>query len=130
MSLSLRLILIVCIVLFLVFIFYHLVKKKMNIQYTLGWLGMALIMLILTIFPQILSFLAKLCGIYNETNLLFILQGGIILILLISITSILSKHNATNRKMAQNIALLEKRIRELENENVSKEDSHIKDKVC
>jgi hypothetical protein len=123
MALTLRILFIVLIAAYFVVIFYYLIKKKMNIQYTLGWLGLGILMLIITVFPGIIAFVAGILAIHDETNLVFLVEGTVILMILISITSIISRQNEANRSMIQTIALLEKKVRELEKKEEQKDNS-------
>lgn len=74
------------------------------------------VMLVLAVFPQILGWLAALVGIYDPTNALFAFMFFCVIILLMSITAIVSKLNEKSKQLIQSVALLEKRVRELEDE--------------
>ena len=94
---------------------FHLLKKKaLNLKYTLLWLLSGIIMLVLAIFPQILDFFANLVGIYEPTNALFAVVFFCVIIILMSLTAIVSKLNEKSKRLIQSIALLEKRVRGLE----------------
>ena len=97
-------------------IVFHLLKRKtLNLKYTLLWLASGVIMLMLAIFPQILRWLATLVGIYDPTNALFAFMFFCVIIILMSITAIVSRLNEKSKKLIQSVALLEKRVRDLEN---------------
>ena len=91
-------------------------KKSLNLKYTLLWLLSGIIMLILAVFPQILNGFATAVGIYEPTNALFAVIFFCIIIILMSLTAIVSKLNEKSKRLIQSIALLEKRVRILENE--------------
>ena len=74
------------------------------------------VMLVLAVFPQILGWFAALVGIYDPTNALFAFMFFCVIILLMSITAIVSKLNEKSKQLIQSVALLEKRVRELEDE--------------
>lgn len=71
-------------------------------------------MLLLAVFPQILNMFANIVGIYEPTNALFSIICFCIIIILMSLTAIVSKLNEKSKKVIQKMALLEKRVRELE----------------
>lgn len=76
-------------------------------------------MLLLSLFPQILHAFAQIVGIYDATNALFatVLFCGIII--MVSLTSIVSKLNERIKQLAQYVALLEKRLRDVEAEETT-----------
>ena len=90
------------------------IRKKINVRYSILWFSAAGIMLILAIFPQIVGTLANLVGIAAPVNLLFVIQGLFVLLIVIYLTSIVSW--LTNRlyRLTQAHALLEKKVRDLE----------------
>lgn len=101
----------------------HLLQKKLLIlRYSLLWLFAGLVMLIMAIFPGILDFIASVTGIYTPTNALFALLIFRIMCILISITSIVSKFKDQNRRLVQQLALLEARVRRLENDSAAPGD--------
>lgn len=71
-------------------------------------------MLLLSIFPQFINWFTGIVGIYEPTNALFAIIFFCIIIILMSLTSIVSKMNEKIKRIIQTIALLEKRVRELE----------------
>lgn len=91
-------------------------RKTLNLKYTLLWLASGAVMLMLAVFPKILSWFAVLVGIYNPTNALFAFMFFCVIIILMSITAIVSKMNEKCKRLIQSLALLEKRVRELEDE--------------
>lgn len=99
---------------YFIMIFQLLKRKTLNLKYTLLWLGSGFVMLILVIFPQLLRTFAVLLGIYDPMNALFSVVLFCVIIILMSLTAIVSKLNEKNKALAQAIALLEKRIRDME----------------
>lgn len=120
MDFQLQVSLIVGVMLYFVIIFYFLKKNMLSLKYSLLWLASGFIMFILAIFPMLMEILIKFLGIYSVTNGLFALSLFLILIILMSLTAILSKMKAQNKQLVQSCALLEKRVRELENDNLIK----------
>ena len=71
-------------------------------------------MLVVTVVPKTLAWFFEFCGIEVFTNGLFAMWIFFILLILLSITCIVSGLNEKVRRLTQQMALLEKRIRELE----------------
>lgn len=106
-----------------VFIYYllvfHLLKKKsLNLKYTLLWICSGMIMFVLAIFPELLDHFAGLVGVYDATNALFAMIFFCIIVILMSLTAIVSKLNEKCKRLIQSMALLEKRLREVEEKEV------------
>ncbi len=110
----LTLILIVAIIIYYVIILSLLKHKKLNMKYTLLWLFTGLIMLILVLFPHIMVRFIALLGITDLMNGLFITMIAFLIMLVMSLTSIASRQAQRITKLIQTQALLEKRVRELE----------------
>ena len=114
-STTLRIAMLVAVAVYFYLVLRLLKKKSLNLKYTLLWLLSGIIMLILAVFPQILNGFATAVGIYEPTNALFAVIFFCIIIIL-SLTAIVSKLNEKSKRLIQSIALLEKRVRILENE--------------
>ena len=123
MTLVFQCCLIVGILIYLGVIVVLLKKQKLNLRYALTWLLMAFVMLLVAVFPQIITAISRLLGVASDVNTVFVLQGLFVLLILLSLTSIVSKQTNRIRKLAQTQALLEKRVRELEDSlrNLQKE---------
>ncbi len=117
MTITLRRILIVCIILYFFIMFRLLKRGRLALKYSLLWLIMGVCVLILVIFPKLLELFSKWFGVYDPMNGLFTVAIGFIIVLLVSLTAIVSKQSDRIKNLVQDNALLEKRIRELENQN-------------
>lgn len=115
MQIILQIFLIVCVLIFLAIIVHYLAKKKLNLKYSLVWLGAGVGMLIIAIFPQLASIAGKLIGIDTPVNVVFLFAGMFMLLIIFTLTIIVSHMNNQIYKLAQKQAILEKRVRELEN---------------
>ena len=113
---KLQIAMLIAVGLYFMIVFQLLKRKTLNLKYTLLWLASGVVMLVLAVFPQILGWLAALVGIYDPTNALFAFMFFCVIILLMSITAIVSKLNEKSKQLIQSVALLEKRVRELEDE--------------
>lgn len=113
-TMRLQIAMLLAVVLYFVLVFHLLKRKSLNLKYTLLWLFSGVVMLLLAAFPHVLSVFAAIVGIYEPTNALFAVIFFCIIIILMSLTAIVSKLNEKSKRLIQSIALLEKRIRDLE----------------
>ncbi len=107
-------ILLVGVLLYLLLIIYLMKKGRMSLKYSLMWFFSGLMLLICAIFPRIIGFFTDLLGIYSETNGIFFVGVCFILLIILSLTSIASGLSERIRTLVQTQAMLEKRVRELE----------------
>ncbi|MFU0826417.1 MAG: DUF2304 domain-containing protein [Lachnoclostridium sp.] len=122
LSSSLRLSLSVGLLVYFLLIFSLLKRKTLSLRYTLLWIFGGIGMGILLIFPELLAWFTRLAGIQLVSNGLFAIILFFILIILISITAIVSRQSDNIKRLVQHNALLEKRIRELE--EIMAKDKH------
>lgn len=114
MNTSLRTVISIALCLYYICIFYFLKRKRLTLKYTLLWLFTGGIMVLIVIFPEALEVILHAMGVVELTNGLFAIVLFALLIILLSVTSIVSTLNDKLRKLVQQCALYEKRIRELE----------------
>ena len=95
----------------LVFLLYKLLrsvlKKKLEIKYVLSWIIVDFCLLIIDLFPSILTFLCKCLGIQLASNMIILL-----FLLALSHTILLSKLVESNKNLTQEIALLKKELKD------------------
>lgn len=115
---TLRLTLIVAVICYFVIILYFLKQKALDLKYTLLWLVAGLVMGILVVVPELLSSIIRIFGIQDNMNGLFIFGIGFIIMILLSLTSIASRQNRKIRTLTQELAILDKRVRELEKKDL------------
>jgi len=113
-SLKLQLTMIFAVIIYFILLLFMLRRNSINLKYTLLWIFSGMLMLILAIFPRILDIFSALIGIHEPVNALFAVLFFCVIIILMSLTAIVSKQNYRIKKIAQVVALLEKRIRDLE----------------
>lgn len=111
---TLRISLIAAVICYFVVILYFLKQRALNLKYTLLWLVAGFVMGVLVAIPELLVAIIRIFGIQDNMNGLFIFMIGFIILILLSLTSIASRQNGKIRTLTQELAILEKRIRELE----------------
>ena len=110
----LTIVLILAIIAYFIIILKLLKDKKLNMKYTLLWLFTGVVLFILVLKPEILIWFLGLFGIVGTMNGLFIVLIAFLILLVLSLTSIASRQAGRITKLIQTQALLEKRVRELE----------------
>ena len=121
-STKLQIILFVAVLVYYAVLFLLLKKQSLSLKYTLLWLFSGAVMLVFVLFPGLLTWFSTLVGIGVPTNALFAVISFCLIMLLISITSIVSKQTDRIKSLTQTLAMLEKRVRELENDQSSVTD--------
>ncbi|MCR4991206.1 MAG: DUF2304 domain-containing protein [Lachnospiraceae bacterium] len=116
---TLRITLCIGVIVYFILILRYLKLKMLELKYTLIWLVAGLIMGVMVFFPELLTRFIRLLGIESNMNGLFILAIAFCIMVLMTLTSIASRTSMKMRTMIQEVAMLEKRVRELETENVS-----------
>jgi hypothetical protein len=92
---------------------YRVRNRDMREKYAAAWIGVALLLLLMGIFPLVIERLAKAVHLSYPAAILFIALTAIYLFSF-SVSLTLSRHHRQNMRLLQEIALLEHRIRELE----------------
>ncbi len=113
-SLKLQILMLIAILVYFVLLWMLLRKRSLNLKYTLLWIFSGAVMLVFGVFPNLLSWISEKIDIATPTNALFAIMFFCIIIILMSLTAIVSKLNEKTKRLIQTIAMLEKRIRELE----------------
>lgn len=113
---TLQITLSIAVVCYFILILYYLKKRMLELKYTLLWLVAGVIMGVMIFFPQILIWFVRRLGIESNMNGLFVLCFTFIIVILMAITSIVSRQQMKIRILIQDMSMMEKRICELEDE--------------
>lgn len=111
---NLQITLSIAVVCYFIVILYYLKRKMLELKYTLIWLVAGVIMGIMVYFPELLVWFVRILGIESNMNGLYILCIAFIMMILMTLTSIVSRQQLKIRILIQEISMQEKRIRELE----------------
>lgn len=114
LPINLRITLIIAVLCYFILILLFLKRRALELKYTLLWLLAGVVMGAFVIFPKLLSLLTKMLGIESTMNGLYVLCIGFIIIILMALTSIVSRQSIKIRALIQENAMLEKRMREIE----------------
>jgi hypothetical protein len=108
MSLPLRVLLILGALLTLTFFIQQIRKKRLEIDYAVYWVLFSLLLLVASIFPDVITGLSSLLGFTSPANFVFLVIIFLLLVKLFSITLKLSRANQQIADLTQRLALLEK----------------------
>lgn len=108
MTLKFQMILIVGIVFLLLFIFNMIRKRKLELKYSLVWLVVLVLLLLIAFLPETLQEVATSLGIYSPINMIFFLGFVFSLAIIFVLTVTVSRLSARIRRLAQIVAQLNK----------------------
>lgn len=114
---NLRNTLIIAICCYFVLILIFLKRKSLELKYTLLWIFAGFFMALAIMFPELLVYLTRILGIQSNMNALYVVCIGFVVIILMALTSIVSRQTMKIRELIQEIGMLEKRVRELEDDS-------------
>lgn len=111
---TLQITLCIAVVCYFILILFYLKKRMLELKYTLLWFVAGVIMGVMIFFPEILVRFTGMLGIESSMNGLYVLCIAFIIALLMALTSIVSRQQMKIRTLIQELGMMEKRIRELE----------------
>lgn len=114
---TLRITLCVAVICYFVLILYYLKKRMLELKYTLIWLFAGVVMGVMIFFPELLVVFVKMLGIESNMNGLYVLCFAFTIAILMTLTSIVSRQTMKIKILIQELSMMEKRIRELEEQN-------------
>ena len=106
LSLRLQIVVGVIAVLALLFISNMVRKKTIDLRYALSWMCLAVVILILDIFPEIVFGIASLMGINVPSNMIFFVGFLLLIVMIYSLTVMVSRLSAKTKRLTQELALL------------------------
>ena len=105
----------------LLIIFVLLKKNLLTVKYSLLWLGMAIVLVIFAACPYVVFVLRDLLDVEMPVNLVFLLMFCFVLVVLLSLSIAITQLADKCKRLTQENALLEQRVRDLEH-RLSPED--------
>ena len=98
----------------LLIIFLFLKRGLMSVKYSLLWLALAVGLVVFALFPYVVYVLRDLLDIEMPVNLVFLLMFCFVLVVLLSLGIAISQLADKCKRLTQANAILEKRVRDLE----------------
>ncbi len=114
MSGTLNCFIIICMSVYFIFIVHLLRREKFLLKYGILWIICGLVMSVFAVFPDMLARLTGFLGVKIASNGLFAISIFLIIVMLVFLTVVVTDFTIRIRKMAQKTAILEKRLRVLE----------------
>lgn len=115
LPITLRVTLITGMVCYFALILIFIKNKSLLLKYALLWIFAGIALSCMIIFPGLLFWIKDILGIESNMNGLFVLTIGFVIMILMALTAIVSRQANRIRVLIQTNAILEKRIREMEN---------------
>lgn len=83
-------------------------RSKVQIESSIFWIVLALVLVIYSVFPPVADFCASLLGIYATTNFLFVLAIFVLIVKVFYMTIHISQLETRVKELVQQMALEEK----------------------
>ena len=113
MNINLRTGLLIASIIVFIIILFFVIKRRLNIKYSIVWILWALFTLLLSIFPEIFYEFAHLLGIEMPVNAVFLIMAALLYFLTFYVYCMISKHNEEIIKLTYEVASLKKEVEEL-----------------
>lgn len=98
----------------LLYIIYTVRGRKLELKYSLPWMGVIVLLIIVDIFPVILYRLSVFIGVATPVNTLFLLAFCFSIALIYVLTVTVSRMSDRIRQLSQVVAINEEKINRLE----------------
>ncbi len=114
---KLRLVAVIIVILGFVSVTCLVRRRKVELKYSLVWYAAGIVILIFTIFPQVMSGLSALLGIATPVNMLFMVAIIVLSAIVMELTAVVSASSKRIRRLVQEMALLQEKLSEKEEED-------------
>lgn len=99
-------------------------QRRLREEYSLLWLGTAVVMLVIGVWRDLLHGLAGAVGIVYPPNLLFLLAALFLLFIQLYFSTVITKLTQENKEIAQQVALLRYEVESLRGKHVDRNDDN------
>ena len=87
--------------------------QRIREKYAAIWIGLALVVTLVGVFPQLAELMASAVGVQTPINLVFALAALVLFVVLVQLSAEVSRAEETTRALAERIALLRLELDEL-----------------
>ncbi|MGX4588178.1 DUF2304 domain-containing protein [Paenibacillus chitinolyticus] len=98
-------------------------KKRLREQYSLLWLGLSGLMMLVSLFPKGLDLIAGILQVSYAPSLLYVLAILAILSILLHITLVVSALTDRTITLAQSLSLYEEQLRQLKEQSERRKEA-------
>ena len=107
MSPILRILLIAGALLTALYLVHLIRKKRLQIDYAIFWMLFSMLLLLIAVFPQIITWLAGSLGFISPANLVFLMIIFLLVLLVFSISLKISKLDQQVASITQNLSIMD-----------------------
>ena len=111
MTNNLKIISILFIISIAVIITLFVKKNKILVKYSIVWYSSCILLILFTLFPNLLGWFTHLFGIEVASNFIFALLIGFLFIISVSLTIIVSEQKEQIRNLIQEISILKSAVK-------------------
>lgn len=97
-----------------VFVFILVRRGVLREKYAVLWLFFSAAALFFAVFPGALVWISDLIGVAEPVNLLFFVTVVLLILVAVQLSYELSRHEARIRRLAEEIALLDRRLKDVQ----------------
>ena len=97
----------------LIIVFELIRRGKLKEEYSLLWLLSGVVILVFSIFPNLLNILSRSLGMYYLTAL-FVVSFLFLLFIVLHFSTVISRLSEKNKNLAQELSILDFRFKELD----------------
>ena len=123
MSASLRIVLIVCSIVMLIYVATKIRRAQMRIGDGIVWLGMSIVFIIISVFPELVYWICSRLGMMSPSNLVYLVVIAFLLMQIFYNSVKISNLSGRIDALAQEVALRDERFMWLKTEDQSLEES-------
>lgn len=117
MPLNVKILSLIFIIAFAVIIFLVLRKGRISLKYSIIWYACLFVLLLFTIFPEFLRWLTGLIGIQIPSNFIFAFMLGVLFVICLFLTMIVSEQNEKIRRLLQEMSIIKEKLRDKDEKN-------------
>lgn len=112
MEFHLKTVLLIFALLIFVGLIVQVKQKKLDLQYTMSWIVMVFGLVVVILFPGLLSTLTMIMGVSTPVNMIFFLGFCFALLIIYNLTKYVSKLSGEIKSLSQSFAILEKKMKD------------------
>ena len=117
MSSVLRLGLLLASLMVFILILYTVIRKMLNIKYSIVWILWSLLSLLMAVFPESFYKISHLLSIQMPVNIVFLIMTALLYALTFNVYITISKHNKEIVRLTYEISVLRKELDDLKRQN-------------
>ncbi len=103
------------------FIFEMIRKRKMLEKYSLLWFCAAIVLIVLSVWRDLLEKTAALLGVFYAPSALFIIAAFFAMMMFLHLSVVVSRLSEQNKNLAQEVGILQEELRTLQ-KNLGKQE--------